>query len=364
MRQGNLADARKYVSRALKLDPKNERLYRSLALLETQSGHQTEAILCLRRGIAELPESGMLHVHLADVLLDQGKSEEARRQLDKAGNQAGAVGAVAYLEGRLLMLDRQWPEAIDRFVSARAALGSGSEWTSSICTNLGSCYQRLGEVDQQLLAYRDAVLANSSNVPARLGLSKAMLAAHWPDAACAELRGLAALPQAPAETWVLLARALLDSYQRKMPAEAQWKELDAALAKAAADSPDNPALVVLDAERWLLKGNPEQAEAQLQLAVIQRPKEPGLWTALADIQTRRDKFAQALATLKTARAARNAPGDISGSGPALDHARRTGGSCQVRPDRQAGSRVAARRVRLAAARFGPSAAAGGRQGRG
>jgi predicted Zn-dependent protease len=298
--KGNLGEARDYVQRGLKLHPKNERLYRSLATLEARCLHLDEAAACLRRGLKELPESVALHTHLAEVLLDQGQAAEVRELLAWLRGHTPPAGLGEYLEGRLLMLDGQWAEAIDKLLIARARLGLASEWTSNVCANLGRCHERLGDGELQLAAYRDAVVLNAGNVPARLELSKALLALRLPEEASLELRHLTSLPEAPAEAWVLYAAALLERYARQAPNATERKELDAVLARAAEVSPAAAELPWLRAERALLDDDKAAALAGLRKAVAQRPGEAKLWAALADMQARTGQPAEALATLEKA----------------------------------------------------------------
>jgi len=298
--QGNLTDARNRVNRALQLNPKEERLYRSLAALETRCGHADEAITCLERGLTELPDSVGLHVSLAELYLDKGQANEARKLLDWVRSNRPSPGLVDYLEGRLLMLDGQWPDAIDKLVIARARLGLASEWAGNLCASLGLCHERLGELDEQLTAYREAIVLNPANVQARLQFGKTLLAARLPEEAVVELRYLSTLPQAPPQTWALLAQALLERFQRRPPWPAEWKELGTALKRAAEANPGDAALPCLHAERLFLQGSGAQAVAMLKDAVAQHPDEVAIWTALAGLEAKLEQPAEALATLEKA----------------------------------------------------------------
>src|SRR5262249_39265044 len=77
LRLDNFDEARVYIERRLRLQPKNEWLYCSLARLEARRQRHQEAIDCLHRGLAALPESIDLRVYLAELLLDSGESSDA-----------------------------------------------------------------------------------------------------------------------------------------------------------------------------------------------------------------------------------------------------------------------------------------------
>jgi tetratricopeptide (TPR) repeat protein len=300
--QGNLSAARDFVHRGLKLHPLNERLYRSLAALEAHTNHPEEAIGCLRLGLEKLPASVGLHVHLAELYLDQRQAAEARPLLDWVRNHAKSAGLFDYLQGRFLMLDGQWDEALGKLLAARGQLGLNSEWASAVCSCLGQCFEQLGEPEQQLAAYRSAVVNNPGNLRARLELGKTMLACRMVDDAAVELRNLTLLPQAPPESWVTLGCALIERLQRRPGNNAQWKELDDVLEQAARATPDAVDLACLRALRLMLQEQTDAALALLQKSIKERPGEVQLRITHADLLLRQGKTGEALTVLEQARA--------------------------------------------------------------
>ena len=195
--RGNLAEARAHVPPRLKVDPRNEFLYLALATLEQRAGHHAEAAACLRRGLDALPDSVSLHGQLAEVLLDAGQIPEAQSQHQWVKKNDSSAALAEYLEGRLLMQNGQWPQAIDKLQSARSRQVLAQGLTSNLSVCLGRCYQRLGELDRQVTSYRDAVVQDPANVDARLQLGKSLLAARLSEEAYLELRHLSALPRRP-----------------------------------------------------------------------------------------------------------------------------------------------------------------------
>jgi tetratricopeptide (TPR) repeat protein len=299
--KGNLTEARNYVYRGLKLQPENERLYRSLSALEMRANHPAEAIACLRLGLEKLPTSVSLHAQLADVYLDLRQAAEVRPLVEWVEKNGKSPGLTDYLKGRLLMLDGQWSAALDHLLSARERLTVASEWASAVCTSLGGCYDQFGEMDKQLQAYRSAVQLNPGNLTAHLELGKTMLACRMVDDAVVELRNLTLLPHAPPETWVVLGRALIGRMQRSVSTTVQWKELDEVLEQAAKATPQAAELPGLRAQRLLLQSQPAAAVALLQKAIGERPDEVQLRIALADLYLRQGKPAEALKVLEQAR---------------------------------------------------------------
>ncbi|HEV3445445.1 MAG TPA: tetratricopeptide repeat protein [Gemmataceae bacterium] len=291
--QGNLTSARTHVPRGMEVYPKNEYLYRGLAALETRFQHLPEAEACLRRGLKELPNSVGLRVQLAEVLLEMDQTDEVKALVSWLQGHGAQGGLVDYLQGRLLTYSGRWQEAADKLTSARAQLGAGSDWQANLSMSLGQCYERLGESELQLLAYRDAVVARGSNVAGRLGLAKALLLCHLAEDAVNELRYLTSLDPPPPEAWRLLVRALVEQYQRVAVAAPALQELEMLLTKAAAATPQAPDLPCLSAEVAMLSGEPAKALALLRTTLQEHPQNVEVWTTLIAILGRQNKTADA-----------------------------------------------------------------------
>jgi tetratricopeptide (TPR) repeat protein len=298
--QGDLAEARTYVSRGLKLHPKNERLYRMLATLETRAGHPDEAVACLRAGIKALPESAALRVQLAEVLLDQGQTEEPKALLRWLQDQGAPAGVVEYVRGRRLLAAGRWADAAETLLGARTKLASPSEWGSNLAASLGRCHELLGEPDLQLAALRSAVAQDPANAAARLELAKLLLLARLTDEAMAQAETLARLKDVPPQTWVVLGQALVQRLQRQSPSGPVLAELERVIGRASKALPDAAEVVCLRAEVLALGGEADGAVQLLSKELAARPGDAPLWIALADHQARLGKSADAAATLEKA----------------------------------------------------------------
>jgi tetratricopeptide (TPR) repeat protein len=299
--RGDLDEARAAVQRGLKLHPGNERLYRSLAALEARTGHPDEAAACLRQGVDKLPASVDLRAQLAELYFDQGQPGSAAPLVDWLSRHGNAPALVDYLEGRRLILAGRWEEARQKLLAAREGLTLASEWAAGVCAALGRCYEEFGEVEPQLAAYRTAVQLRPSDPAYRLQLGRALLACRLPDDAAVELRHLAALAHAPADTCLVLGRALLEGLQRRPGAANDWKELDTILDQAAETTPQAAELTCLRAWRLALQGHPEEAAALLREANAARPGEAALRTTLAELLLYRGRPTEAAAVLAQAR---------------------------------------------------------------
>jgi tetratricopeptide (TPR) repeat protein len=291
---GNLADARLYVNRGLALTPKIERLYRSLANLEMRCGHLDEAISCLERGLKELPDSTALRVHLAEAFLDKGQPEKAGALRDWLNRKELAAGVLDYLDGRLLIAKQKWSAAQEKLNAALQKLGLESQWSSNLRMCMGTCHEHLGELDLQVSAYREAVILNPYNVPARLHLGKSFLSAGAPQEAASELLQLTLISEGPPEAWPFLARAKLDILQYKSPTPAELAEIDQILTSVSQFVPESTLLPALQADRLVLAGDTAQAESLLAKATADRPAEPQIRKSLAELQARLGHGSEAL----------------------------------------------------------------------
>src|SRR5262249_5617932 len=153
----------------LELHPRDGRFYHALAVLDVQGGRRADAVAALRRGLAALGQSGALVPGLADLLIDEGKLDEARPLIARLRKDGGPVGVAGYLDARVLMQSGRWAEACELLQRLRGrSVAAG--WAVQVEIALGQCYGRLGETDESLAAYRRAVKLDGSVALARLGL--------------------------------------------------------------------------------------------------------------------------------------------------------------------------------------------------
>jgi predicted Zn-dependent protease len=288
------------LARGLELYARDGRFYRALAALEVQAGRPADAVAALRRGLTALPHDGALVPALADLLIDEGKLDEARPLIARLRKDGGPAEVADYLDARVLMQRGRWAEAcalLERLRGRSAAAG----WAVQVEMCLGQCYERLGETEESLAAYRGAVKLDGSVALARLGLGAALLEAGKVEEALAELQQVADAAAPPVEVWPLLARALLVHNLLLPEVERAWAALDGALDRASKATPDSPQVPILRAEALAARGQPERALALLAGAEAARPKDILVRAVLADLACRHGKLDVARATLDRAR---------------------------------------------------------------
>ena len=106
---------------------------------------------------------------LAEALLDQGKlagDEGALAWIQRLRTLRLSDGYVQYLEGRAATVEGRWEIAASRLQAARTLLAGQHAMQQRLDSLLAQCYDRLGEVENRVLAVRRAVSAGEEASPA------------------------------------------------------------------------------------------------------------------------------------------------------------------------------------------------------
>ncbi len=144
----HIARNRAYESagRALELNPQSGRAYSVLAILQMVDSRYDEAISSARRAVSLQPSDADAYLNLAIVLAYLGKTDEAvavmRTALRLDPNPLPGVYRVA---GLILLLDRQYEDAIQQLKKAETALADAPH------EELAMAYAELGRLDEAKL---------------------------------------------------------------------------------------------------------------------------------------------------------------------------------------------------------------------
>jgi len=101
---GDLPQAERFFQHAIGLDPYNRNQFLQLGLTQKRRGNFADAAATLTKTAEIWPEAPLVHLALGEVLEQQGRYDEARREFDKelrGQNPAAARVALARLERRL-----------------------------------------------------------------------------------------------------------------------------------------------------------------------------------------------------------------------------------------------------------------------
>ena len=293
------------MSDGLEHHPQLESLYDALAHVEIAAGKGAAARTILERGLVEIPQSWPLLLLLTEVRIDEGSLEAARQSLADLRRLNPTSPLPDYLDARLLIERQKWSEAILLLERVRGELPDASPWTSRVLVRLGSCYRQIGNVEQQLLVFRQAVNREPTWAIARQGQAAALLALGRLDEALKDLRQVTASANVPSGAWCDLVRCLVllnlrQASRERERAETLWAEVDQAFAQAAKVEPRSVAIVILQAEIQTAQKHFAEAQKILEAARSEFPRSETLECALADLALRQHDFARALALLDQA----------------------------------------------------------------
>jgi tetratricopeptide (TPR) repeat protein len=321
--QGKFEDARGYLRRALKAkpqaavpdqarlmpklgpllplqeEPRLAKLYETLAALEVQAGRPVAALESLEEGLKALPEHPALLRRRTDLLIDQGKLAEAQKLIDQMDSLRLKGPPLEFLRGAILVAKGEWRKAIEKLEATAPLLEDSTELQIRSRLLLGHCYEELGDLDQELIAYGQAKKLDAVRLPARFGLAAVLARSGRFEEAIEEYQKAMQFPKAPAIGWVILARTMILHNLRVVPSQRHWEQIEQILAKVPA-APDGIEMPLLHAE--VLAGQKKFGEARslLEKARVKKPKSVELWTALAALAEREGQWQSASRTLDEA----------------------------------------------------------------
>ncbi len=291
LEQKKYDEARQRAARAIELDPKFTAGYLMLASIEVRTDRRAEAVAWLRRGIEAQPNDAMLLWNLANVLLDEEKTDEIDALVRRLQSLGHPGPLVEYLKARKEYVAQQWLVASRHFERLRPALTAWPDVVKQVDFWLGGCYRALGNADQQLAAYRRAVGVDPFWIPARAGVAAALLAMGRVEEALDEYRELMRLAGAPAAGVIDLAQLEILKNLRLPRAQRNWSEAERLLGVAEKALPDNSRIAVLRAEILVAQDRAAEAEKLLQAAQTKTPQDLAPRLALAGLAERRQDWA-------------------------------------------------------------------------
>lgn len=293
-------EARVLLERGIALVAKEPRWYQELAQLEVELERSDEAVAALRRGLAALPGEQDLLWNLADLSIQTGDRQTAGEVLTQLRDGGYPRVPLEYVASRIAVAEEKWLAASQTLEGARAGMDEWPDLAKQADFWLGQCYERLGNTDQQLSAFRRAVAVDRDWVPARLGLAGALVSSGRLDEAIEEYRLLMQRPSAPAAGFGLLARLMVFVQLRRPATERNWGPVEQVLDLAEQATPDATDVPILRAEALVAQAQFDAAREALLQARDKRPDELRLWLATAALEQRLDRPDDAAAVLDEA----------------------------------------------------------------
>jgi tetratricopeptide (TPR) repeat protein len=288
--------------------PEDTRVLAQLANVEVAAGRRKEAADALRKAQekASGKERNRLLEQLTVLLIDDNKADEANKiigQMKKGGVPAYRLD---YLKAKIAIRRGEWLTAVELLESSRPMFLDKPNQVLQVDLEMSTCYEQMGNADQQLNVCKRAKKIDALHPAARLGMARALRALGRFDEAlneCQELRAALRL-QAPIECDLLYARLLIHRNLRLPLSEApDWDEVKTVLREAAQKNDTRAReLEILQAETAFAQGITAEAQGRAKegKGEIEEGKKK--------LEEAKENFAQARKILEQAK--QNAPKDI------------------------------------------------------
>lgn len=279
--------ARDQIKAAQAKSPEDERIYRTLALVETRDGRPEEAVEALKKGIENVAEGEtrlQMRWNLADILIQQGRTEDARAEVGRLRDEKITPELARYIEARAQMADGRWLDAIREFEAVRPTLLKDPGVATELEVLLARCYEQLGLGEKSLDAYRRAVDQDPRSTAARLGLATRLSLEGLLDEAILECRKA---DLSDPSVQLLQARLLVRKNVALPPASRDWREIDRLLSQVSEALPDSAELSIVRGQSLAARGKLDEAITLILEARDQNRDEVDLWTFLAGLESLR-----------------------------------------------------------------------------
>jgi tetratricopeptide (TPR) repeat protein len=312
--QGRHDQARAHAQRAIELDPKRAAGYSLLAHTELRTNHRKEAIACLKRGLEKASRHNDLLWALGRLQMEEGDLAQAQKTLDQLRAESQADPLADYLQAQLEFTRGHWQEAargfeqlVGKFEQSAGKVANSPELLKEVQYRRKEvqyrralCYQRLGNREQELAAYREAARVDPLWRPAQVGIAATLAALGKHDEALEQYRQIAKLAGAAKESSAETTRVMSDmagllvlKNLRLTPAERDWNEVNSLLDRLMQADPKAAGPVILRAEVLVGQDRAAEAEKVLLAARDKMPDQQELWGALLSLAGREKQWDRA-----------------------------------------------------------------------
>lgn len=301
--RNDVSSARELITDALQHHPQIAELYGSAAQIELHEQNLPSAVDWLQRGLKAIPGQPDLLWNLAQLELDQGNVATVTKLIEELRSRNYAEAPLRYLQARVLVADRKWREAAKLLEDSRALFDRSKDLLKQVDYLLATCYQNLGNLDQQLVTLRRAVSADPLWGPGRQALAEALLRNGRMQEAVAEYRQAVSQPNPPLGVIVSWTRLMFVETLSRGGATPDWGPVERGLEMLQAHPAATDDWTVLRAELLLAKGQAQEAEQLLQERLAAEPQAVPIHQALIALHIRNQDFDAADAALTAAEAA-------------------------------------------------------------
>jgi cellulose synthase operon protein C len=294
----DLEKAGKYAEHSLEINKQSEQAYATLTDIYNRDNKKEKALETLEKGLKETNNASQLLWAKANLLIDDKKLDAAKETVNKLRTANIRKCLVDFLEAKIAYTDKNWADAARRFEDVRPELASMPTYLLQTDMSLGYCYGMLHNSDKQMAAYQRVLAADPLNLPARQGLTNALLAANKIDEAVAEYSNLIRSKKMPPSGLIGFANLLIVQNMQRPAKDQNWKQVSIVLDEAEKLNPDAFQIPLQRVQALLAQDLNDEADKVLQKAHEKYPKQSEIWSAMvmvASIKKDWDKAEKILA---------------------------------------------------------------------
>ncbi len=316
-KRADMDEVRKVLTRGLEKNPKDSRLYHTLADVETRAGRLQPAEDCLMRGVQAVPGDRDLKWQLAETRIERLTRQPGDEALNKLiGDQISVLGSLSYPKERIGYLQaharfarKEWLKAArgtagePGFEAVAPLLIKTPPLVRRVEVMLAQCYTELGETDHLYETYRRMAASDPTSSEIRYRLATSLEAMGRYDEAIEEYRlatGKTDNSSLAIETNLAIARNLIRRNLSLPAARRNWEEVGPFLDDVGRKAPDEPRVAIFRAEVLTSSDRVDEARAVLEKARDAHPDRAEYWSALIVLAERRGKGEELPALLDAA----------------------------------------------------------------
>jgi tetratricopeptide (TPR) repeat protein len=191
----------------------------NLAALLWHAGRANEAVKTLEEGVRNHPRRFQLHSTLAEYLLSEGRTEDARQICRAIPVELISRSEHDYLDGRILMAEEKWNDAVQRLERCIAFAAGQPDLLNRARIALAVSRRHTASSVLTEDAFREVLTQSPDSISGRTGMAAAWMASGKTDLAIAEYRQLLHVPGVPA----YLASVLISHYLTVSDELRDWK---------------------------------------------------------------------------------------------------------------------------------------------
>ena len=185
-KMGQFQEAAEAFEQAIELNPQDHQSHTRLAIMLRSMGRLEEAELSYRRAIKLAADDPELHHGLGTLLILLDDRSEAMKTLETAARM-GSDNANTYRYLRKFFAETHQPEKAEEFYRQLLA-APPQDGSSHFFTQIGIELLALGNIDDSIYAYRQALERDVQNITARVNLGWCLYSRGELDAAIEEYR--------------------------------------------------------------------------------------------------------------------------------------------------------------------------------